>query len=52
MRRFLQFFVIATVTTVATIAWLHDGDLQQGFAPVLAQWDADTLARDAGLSRP
>ena len=43
--------VLATVggTAGAALYWLADGDLHAAVNPVLQQWDADTLARDAGF---
>ncbi|MBW2256033.1 MAG: hypothetical protein JRI25_15730 [Deltaproteobacteria bacterium] len=28
---------------------MHDGDLREAMEPVLVDWDATTLARDAGV---
>jgi len=41
--------VVAAATAVGVLWWLNDGDLRGAIEPVLAEWDADTLARDAGL---
>lgn len=49
MRRFLTFCVVVITTTTASLYWLHDGDLEQAIEPVLAEWDADLLAQDAGI---
>lgn len=49
MRRLVMFAVIAVATAVSSLWWLHDGDLAEAVEPVLAQWDADLLARDAGV---
>ena len=50
MRRFLTLLTVAASTAVGTLWWLHDGDLSEAVEPVLAEWDADLLARDAGLT--
>lgn len=50
MRRLLTFLAVAAVTAGATLWWLHDGDLGEAVEPVLAHWDADTLALDAGVT--
>ncbi len=52
MRRFLTFLLSAAVTAVGTLYWLHDGDLAQAVEPVFAEWNAELLARDAGLAEP
>jgi len=52
MRRFLTFLAVAGVTAGAALHWLHDGDLAAAVQPVMAEWDADLLARNAGLGSP
>ena len=51
MRRFITFVVLAGITAVSMLSWLHDGDLYSAVEPVVAEWDADLLARNAGLDR-
>jgi hypothetical protein len=50
MRRFLTFVITAISTALGTLYWLHDGDLAQAVEPVLAEWNAELLAQDAGLA--
>ena len=52
MRRFLTFLLATAVTAVGSLYWLHDGDLAQAVVPVLAEWNAELLAQDAGLAEP
>lgn len=49
MRRAATFFVVAIGTAVGSLWWLHEGDLAEAVEPVVAEWDADLLARDAGI---
>ena len=49
MRRALTFAVVAVLTCVASLWWLHDGDLREAVEPVLVEWDGPALARDAGI---
>ena len=49
MRRFLTVLVVAAVTALGTLYWLHDGDMDAAIAPVVSDWNADQLARDAGV---
>ncbi len=49
MRRLITFFAVAVATAVLLLRWLHDGDLVSAVRPVVAEWDADLLARNAGL---
>lgn len=49
MRRLITIVVVAIATCAAALWWLHDGDLREAVEPVLVDWDAATLARDAGL---
>ena len=52
MRRLATIVIIAGVTATATLWWLHDGDLGEAVRPVLQQWDAELLLRDAGVEEP
>jgi hypothetical protein len=49
MRRFLTFIATAALTATAALHWLHDGDMVAAVQPVMAEWDAELLARNAGL---
>ena len=49
MRRLITFVLVAAATATGSLYWLHDGDLAEAVDPVLTEWDADTLARDAGV---
>lgn len=49
MRRFATFLLVCALTVVASLWWLHDGDLVEAVEPVLVQWDAEGLARNAGI---
>ena len=49
MRRLITFHAVAASTAVLVLSWLHDGDLYSAVQPVVAQWDAELLARNAGL---
>lgn len=49
MRRLLTFLAITVITATASLWWLHDGDLAEGVQPVMVEWDADSLARNAGI---
>lgn len=49
MRRAATFFIVAIATAVGSLWWLHEGDLAEAVDPVVAEWDADVLARDAGI---
>lgn len=49
MRRLVTFVLVAAATAAASLWWLHDGDIVEGVQPVLVEWDADTLARNAGI---
>jgi hypothetical protein len=51
MRRFATAIAVAIGTAAAVLYWLHDGDLQEAIDPVLEEWDAETLARDAGFEQ-
>lgn len=55
VRRLATVLIVATATAVGLLYWLHDGDLRDAVAPVmptaLPDWDADRLARAAGLDR-
>ena len=50
MRRLVTFLIIASSTALGSLWWLHDGDLEQAIEPVFAEWDADLLARNAGVA--
>ena len=50
MRRLFTFLAMTVITAVAALHWLHDGDLAAAVEPVLAEWDAELLARNAGLA--
>ena len=52
MRRLPTFLAVAAATATACLWWLHDGDLAEAVQPVLAEWDAELLARDAGIAEP
>ncbi|NCG19884.1 MAG: hypothetical protein GWP91_12820 [Rhodobacterales bacterium] len=52
MRRLVTFVVITIGTAIASLHWLHNGDLMEAVVPVIAEWDADLLARNAGLEDP
>lgn len=49
MRRAATFVVVALSTAVGSLWWLHEGDLAEAVQPVVAEWDAELLARNAGL---
>jgi hypothetical protein len=49
VRRLITVLVVAIATCAAALWWLHDGDLREAMEPVLVDWDATTLARDAGV---
>jgi len=49
MRRLITFAAVAAATATASLWWLHDGDLAEAVQPVVAEWDADLLARNAGV---
>lgn len=50
MRRLITVLFVAAITATGSLWWLHDGDLQDAVKPVLTEWNADLLARDAGLA--
>ena len=52
MRRLLTFLSVALATAVGALWWLHEGDLAEAVQPVVANWNADVLARDAGIVDP
>jgi len=52
MRRFLTFALTAAATAIGSLYWLHDGDLAEAVDPVIAEWNAELLARDAGIVPP
>ena len=51
LRRAVTFCVVAATTAGGLLFWLHDGDvkaaLEEGRSAV--RWDADALAREAGI---
>ena len=52
IRRLATFVVVAGATTFGLVAWLEDGDLAAAsgvFVDEAARWDADALARAAGV---
>jgi len=49
LRRLATFLVVAVLTAVGTLYWLHDGDLKQAVEPVAARWDTELLLQEAGL---
>ncbi len=49
MRRLFTFVAVALLTTTAALWWLHDGDIAEGIQPVMVEWDAEVLARNAGI---
>lgn len=49
MRRLITFLLVATVSAAGSLWWLHDGDLVEAVQPVMVEWDAEGLARNAGI---
>jgi len=49
LRRLATFVIVATATAIATLYWLHDGDLKEAVEPVAARWDTELLLQEAGL---
>ena len=51
MRRVVTFFAVAAATAGGLLFWLHDGDLKSAIEESRAgvRWDADALAREAGI---
>jgi len=49
LRRLATFTIVAAITAVGALYWLHDGDLREAVEPVAARWDADSLLQEAGL---
>lgn len=49
MRRLITFLTVAAVTAFFLTHWLNDGDVIGAVTPVVAEWDAELLARDAGV---
>lgn len=52
MRRILTVVLVAALTSAGSLWWLHDGDLaaaRDTVAPVVAEWNAELLANDAGV---
>jgi hypothetical protein len=56
LRRLITVALVAAATAAGSLWWLHDGDVDKALATVqpvvAAQWDAATLARDAGVTEP
>lgn len=52
MRRLITFLTLAAITSVGLLNWLVDGDILATVEPVVAEWDAELLARRAGLEAP
>ena len=53
MRRLFTFVVVAVSTASGLLWWLHEGDMDailEDGKVTLARWDADGLARDAGVT--
>jgi len=50
MRRLITFLLVSATTTIAALWWLHDGDLVEAVQPVMVEWDAQGLARNAGIA--
>ena len=55
MRRFITVILVAAATSVGSLYWLHDGDLEEAVNPWVedakAQWNAPQLAQKAGIGR-
>jgi hypothetical protein len=49
MRRLITFILVSTLTAIALTAWVNDLEFYETIEPVIAEWNADLLARDAGL---
>lgn len=49
MRRLITLLITAACTATGTLYWLHDGDLRDAVEPVVAEWNAELLARQAGI---
>jgi hypothetical protein len=49
VRRLITIVLVAGATAVGTLSWLHDEDLTTVVQPVIAQWNAELLAKKAGL---
>ena len=52
MRRFITLILVALFTLGASLWWLHDGDLVEAVQPVMVEWDAQGLAKNAGIESP
>ncbi len=52
IRRLVVFLAVTGATAVGALYWLHDGDLEEAAVPVLARWDADSMAASAGFTAP
>lgn len=52
MRRVITGAIVAIVTAGGLLYWLHDGNWRSALADgrTAARWDADALARDAGMA--
>lgn len=49
MRRLITFLAVAAATALLLTHWLNDGDVLGVVQPVVAEWDAELLARNAGV---
>lgn len=50
MRRLATILLITVATAAGSLYWLHDGDLAAAVEPLKAEWNADVLAADAGVT--
>ena len=48
MRHVATFVIVMVLTAAGALWWLHDGDVAAAVG-VLPKWDAQALARDAGV---
>ena len=49
MRRLFTFVLISACTAIAVTAWVNDIEIYKAIEPVIAEWNADLLAQDAGV---
>ncbi len=49
MRRLITIVVTAALTTVGSLYWLHDGDLDEAAELYTPDWNAEVLAKNAGI---
>lgn len=52
LRYALTYVGVTTATALALLWWLYGGDLGAAVEPMVAQWNADSLAEDAGIREP